>query len=608
MNYPALKLLRKAILLSLALYANMNSNGQTISTLAGTGVGGYSGDGGPATAAKIYSAAGIAVDGAGNVYFSDANNHRIRKITPAGTITTIAGIGTGAYSGDGGAATAAQLKYPRGVTLDGSGSIYISDNGNYRIRKIDPAGIISTVAGTGVSGFSGDGGPATAAQVNDPGTMAMDAAGNLYIADQLNYRIRKIDPAGMISTFAGTSTKGYSGDGGPAVAAQLNEPSGVGVDAAGNVLIVDFLNNRIRRVDASGTITTFAGTGIAGYTGDCGQATAAQLANPSSLAVDGIGDIYITDEVNHSIRRVNVAGIITTVAGTGISGYSGDGGPATLGQLNYPYGIAASATGNIYISDQLNNRVRLVSGLPPGITPITGPASVCTGAVIALTDATSGGAWSSGITSVASVSSSGMVTGISAGTVIITYLTGSGCGASGAIMAVTVNTIPVAGSISGTASLCPGNTTTLTETVSGGIWSSSNSSATISGSGVVTAASSGLDTIQYIVANTCGADTAVFHFKVLTTDSCMTTGTIAPVSAASMAVYPNPGHGTFTINVPVDYGDAQIFIIDVLGKKVSETAVAAGRNTEVTLSVPAGVYFLTALSKNERTTVKLIIE
>ena len=302
----------------------------------------------------------MAVDGAGNLYIADFNNHRIRKVNSAGVISTVAGTGTAGFSGDGGAATSAQLRNPQDVVLDAAGNLYIVDTGDHRIRKVNSAGVISTVAGSGAQGFSGDGGAATAAQLNQPRGVALDGAGNLYIADWFNQRIRKVDTDGDISTVAGTGTAGFSGDGGAATSAQLDNPYGVAVDGASNLYIADDNNNRIRKVDSSGNISTVAGTGTAGYSGDGGAATSAQLDNPYVVALDGAGNLYIADGGNHRIRKVNSAGVISTVAGNGMAGFGGDGGAATSALLNFPIDVAPDALGNLYIAEWVNNRIRKV--------------------------------------------------------------------------------------------------------------------------------------------------------------------------------------------------------------------------------------------------------
>ncbi len=333
-----------------------------ISTVAGGGTYGYGGDGGPATAARLAFPRGVAVDAAGNLYIADAGNGHIRKVDAAsGLISRVAG----GEIGDGGPAVEARLSSPQGVAVDGSGNLYIAEGFNQRIRKVDPAGVISTVAGDGTYGYGGDGGPAAQAQLWDPRGLAVDAAGNLYIADRSNDRIRKVDPAGVISTVAGDGAFGYGGDGGPAAQAQLRSPQGVAVDAAGNLYIADTGNNRIRKVDPAGVISTVAGDGARGYGGDGGPATLAQLYSPGSVAVDAAGNLYIADGLNQRIRKVDPAGVISTVAGDGARGYGGDGGPATQAQLQLPYGVAVDAAGNLYIADRSNQRIRKVD--PAGV-------------------------------------------------------------------------------------------------------------------------------------------------------------------------------------------------------------------------------------------------
>jgi sugar lactone lactonase YvrE len=335
-----------------------------ISTFAGTGSIGFGGDGGAATAATIWTPYAVAVDSGGNVYIADNGNKRVRRVTSAGTISTYAGTGqVAAASGSGGdglPGTAAQLSSPLGTALDAAGNLYVADTGNHRIRRIDTNGLISTVAGTGTGGSVGDGGAATAAQLNAPQGVAFDAAGNLYIGDTLNNKVRKVTPAGVISTFAGTGVAGSTGDGGTASAARLSQPRGVATDAAGNVYVADSANNKIRRVTVGGIISTFAGTGTAGSTGDGGLATAARLSDPWGVAIDGSGNVYVGGNAEYKVRKVDAVGIISTFAGTGTFGYSGDGGPATAAQIKYVFGIAADAAGNLYIADRANYRIRRV--------------------------------------------------------------------------------------------------------------------------------------------------------------------------------------------------------------------------------------------------------
>jgi sugar lactone lactonase YvrE len=335
--------------------------GGTISTYAGTGRVGFAGDGGPATAAQLNEPVGVAVDPAGNLYIAERENHRIRKVTPGGVISTYAGTGTQGFSGDGGPATAAQLLGPGGVALDPAGNFYIADRNNDRIRRVTPGGTIATYAGSGSLGFAGDGGPATAARLNmSLGGVALDSSGNLYIADSLNERIRKVTPGGTISTYAGTGTEGFSGDGGPATAAHLDRPDGVAVDSAGNLYIADSGNSRIRKVTPGGTISTYVGNGGygEGFLGDGGPATAAHI-RPRGVALDSAGNLYITDFAR--IRKVTPGGTISTYAGTDTPGFAGDGGPATAAQLSFPQGVALDSAGNLYIADSNNNRIRKVT-------------------------------------------------------------------------------------------------------------------------------------------------------------------------------------------------------------------------------------------------------
>ncbi len=333
----------------------------TIITIAGNGTPNYSGDGGAASAAQVNGLSGVAVDASGNVYFAD--DQRIRKVAAdTGIITTVAGNGNVGFSGDGGAATAAELYNPRGVAVDAAGNVYIVDKGNQRIREVlASTGIITTIAGNGNVGFSGDGGAATAAELYNPSGVAVDTAGNVYIADAGNNRIREVTAGtGIITTIAGNDTSGYAGDGGAASAATLFYPNSVAVDAAGNVYIADEYNNCIREVSASaGIITTIAGGG-SNYPGDGGAATAAQLDLPSGVAVDAAGNVYII--MNNRVREVSAStGIITTIAGNDTSGYSGDGGAASAAALSSPRGVAVDACGHIYIADRGNYRIRMVS-------------------------------------------------------------------------------------------------------------------------------------------------------------------------------------------------------------------------------------------------------
>ncbi|WP_322986669.1 RICIN domain-containing protein [Streptomyces sp. S584] len=342
-----------------------------ISTVAGTGVAGFKGDNELAVAAQLNRPYGIAVDSSGSLYFSDYNNHRVRKISTDGKISTVAGAGAG-YRGDNGPAVSAQLNCPREVAVDAAGSVYITDAANHRVRVITTDGKINTVAGTGTAGFSGDGGPAAKAQLNYPLGVAVDSTGTLYISDHGNHRVRKISADGKISTVAGTGVAGFKGDDGPAASAQLNGPYALAVNEADLLFITDGNNHRVRRVAADGSISTVAGRGTAGFSGDGGPATSAQLNLPLGVVVDSAGTLYISDYNNHRVRKVSPSGEITTFAGKGTAGFGGDGGPAAAAQLNYPFGLAVDCVDTLYVADHVNNRVRKVTsekmaGLPePG--------------------------------------------------------------------------------------------------------------------------------------------------------------------------------------------------------------------------------------------------
>jgi uncharacterized protein (TIGR03437 family) len=346
----------------------------TIQTIAGTGSAAFSGDGGKATQAALNVAVDVYADHSGNLFIADQYNHRIRKITPNGTISTVAGTGAQGFSGDGGKAVDAQINTPTGITGDSAGNLYIGDVGNQRIRKVSASGIITTIAGNGSKGYGGDGGQAVDAMLYNASRMSLDPSGNLYIADQSNHRIRKVSPAGKISTFAGNgagtpATGAFSGDGGPAVDASLNNPTSIVVDGTGVVYFCDQFNQRIRKVALDGTISTIAGNGNPGFSGDGGSATSASLNFPGGMALDASGNLYFSDDANFRTRMVSAKGTISTIAGTGVQGFSGDGGPATSAGLNGQFGLTLDLQGNMYIADSTNNRIREVYGAVPGLTP-----------------------------------------------------------------------------------------------------------------------------------------------------------------------------------------------------------------------------------------------
>ena len=650
-----------------------------IATIAGNDTSGYSGDGLPGVRARIYNPYGVAADGSGNVYFADIQNNRIRKVNPYGIISTVAGTGTAGFSGDGGAATAAALNYPSGVAADGAGNVYFCDALNNRVRKISTSGIISTVAGNGTAGFLGDAGNATAAELNNPLGVAVDAGGDLFISDYNNNRVRKVNTFGTISTVAGTGAAGYTGDGGVATSAAINAPAGLAVDVSGNLYIACSGNNAIREVNIFGNINTIAGSSTGGYSGDGGPATAALLSNPTGIAIDGSGNLFIADQLNNRVRKI-ASGTITTYAGTGTSGFLGDGGSATAADLYYPSGVAVNAAGAVYVSDEYNNVVRVISpvcacsGTPvagiisatatsgcstyasvltltgasgsPGITfqwkssadgvhfsnvagatnsnytavvsspiylkcmvtctnssiadsttsvlldeglpivgPISGAISICQGATATLTDATVGGTWST--LSVGSISTSGVLTGVSAGVALVSYTMTNGCGSTSVTYPVTINAAPAVSPISGTATYCISSSpATLTDTASGGTWSSTLPGVvTISGSGVVSVVSYGSSIISYTKTNTCGVTAATLNVTVYHTPAAgVLTGTGLMCTGASTSLADTAAGGVWT--------SSNTGIAAVSGGLV--TGVAAGTAViSYTITNPCGSSFAT---------------
>jgi hypothetical protein len=331
-----------------------------ITTFAGTGTENFSGDGGLASLADLNGSGGVDLGNSGQVYIADKYNERIRIVNSSNIISTFAGNGTSGFAGDGGAATSANFNAPTGVAVGhASGTVFITDYFNNRVRAVT-GGIITTFAGNGSAGFSGDGGLATSASLYYPYEVAVDNAGNVYICDRYNHRVRKVaNGTNIITTIAGNGTAGFSGDGGAATSASLNYPSAVYVDALGSVYIADQENQRIRKV-TGGIISTVAGNGTAGFSGDGGAATSAQLYSPHGIFVDAAGSLYIADSDNNRVRKVS-GGIITTIAGVGTAGYTGDGGPGTAAELKYPTKVAVSNAGLVYVADYNNDVIRLLT-------------------------------------------------------------------------------------------------------------------------------------------------------------------------------------------------------------------------------------------------------
>lgn len=343
----------KAFLLSAVVSLPSLVTGQVITTLVGGSKQfGATTDGVYAAYATLNNPAGLAVDNHGNVYVSDQNNNKIRKVNIFGVITTIAGFGSAGSSGDGGPSEKAKIFAPAGMALDKHGNLFFADSKNNRIRKIDTAGIISTVAGNGVNGLKGDDSLAIHAELNNPKGVAVDDAGNLFIADELNNRVRMVNTSGIITTLAGTDDgNNFLGNGSPATTVRLNKPNDVKVDKDGNVYIADTYNNFIRKVEPDGTLTNVAGSGTTGFGGDNGVAGVSKINIPVSMALDRKGNLYFADKNNNRVRKIDAAGIVSTVAGNGANVSDGDGGSALEAQVNAPTAVAVDSSGNLYVGE-----------------------------------------------------------------------------------------------------------------------------------------------------------------------------------------------------------------------------------------------------------------
>ena len=616
---------------SFFLVFSFSADAQIITTIVGTGVPGYTGDGGAATTAKINYSSGITVDGSGNIYISDWGNSCIRKVNSAGVITTVAGNGTAGYTGDGGPATLAEINAPDQIYADNVGNVYFAEYVNHIIRKISTAGIISTVAGNGTSGYSGDGGQATAAELNNPIGITLDGSGNLYISDFIDNRIRKVNTLGIISTFAGNGIAGYTGDGVAATATELYHPDYLITDGSGNVFFCDDGNQRVRKINTGGIIYTVAGNGIAGYSSDGVPATASELFYPGTLGLDIIGNLYISDYSNQRIRKVNTLGIISTFAGTGVAGYSGDGIPATASELNNPIQVTLDNSGNILISDSYNNRIRkvIIGNYPPFIAGTIQNLLVCEGeaptlinSLLSITDPDAGQTetWSLSTSPVHGTVVASYIAISTGGTLTpsgLTYTPALGYTGSDIFMVsvtdgiattiVTVNvlvgTFPNAGVISGVDSVCPGQTVTLSETVTGGIWSNSNISiSNMVSSGIATGVAPGRDTVIYTVITDCSIASTIFPINVRSYIECNTGVRLeGGTNKETINVYPNPSTGKFTLNVSAEsVQEAFVTITNIIGEKVIEFSILANKPTEVVLKEQPGIYFINVLTTSGR--------
>lgn len=606
-----------------------------ITTVAGSGSTDFTWPEGVATTIGLNNPYDVYYSPAGRYYI--VHPHGVRMVDAAGMLHNIAGGNTSGYYGDGGPATAALFNNPQGIVGDTAGNLYIADAYNFVIRKINAAGIISTIAGNSTSGYSGDGGAATAAQMGSPRGITIDRIGNIYFTDGGNNCVRKINTSGIISTVAGigSSTYGFSGDGGPATAALMNNPIDVALDTFGNLYIADRGNNRIRKVSASGIIATIAGVMSPGFSGDGGAATLAQI-RPTGIAIDDDGNIFIADNSNNRVRMINSAGVITTIAGNGIAGYSDDLCNATAAKLNRTIEITIDLLGNLYLTDIGNLRIRK---LTPNFVPVFSTGAVHTLTVCKDAPATSINSWLavndtntgqplawSALTAPAHGSYAGAYTAFSAGgitvpsglyytpapgysgfdTFILSVSDCSGSKDTAALYIYVYSPAVGAGVISGLDTVCPGNTITLTSTVPGGTWVATNAAATVS-AGVVMGATAGIDTILYIVNNSCLADTTAHVVEVKDCPTSIATGDLA--RNQSLRIFPNPNDGSFTISAMQDIDEeVSIIITNLLGENVNETAVRANKESTIKLDVANGVYFLNVVSAGSVVSRKVVIQ
>jgi Bacterial Ig domain/NHL repeat len=604
-------------LLPLLLFLAPSIHAQTITTIAGTGVSGYSGDGGAATAATLNDPEGIALRSDGAIIISDKYNNAIRLVDRAGIIHTICGDGTAGYTGDGGPAALALLDRPSGIYASGTDEVYIADVSNNLLRKIDASGTITTVGGfTGTGGFWTDGHPATATEISSPIVVTKDDSDNIYANSSTS--VKKIDIYGILHGYAGTGTFGATGDGGPATAAELEYVRGIAADHLDNIYISEGGANNVRKVDAAGVITTLAGDGTSGYSGDGGPATAAQLADPAGIAISTAGEIFIADVSNNCIRKIDTRGIIHTIAGVGgphSYGYSGDGGPATAALMYAPYGIALDCANNLYITDTKNNRIRRVqlNHAPTFAGGTIQTTMACAGVSKDITtllavndpDSMNTETWSLLAAPAHGTATAGYVTNSTGSTVTptgLTYTANAGyygmdtfrvaitdCEFTDSVtIAVRVDTGVHAGMITGADTLCTSHTPdTLADSMAGGIWHISNGHATVSATGAATGISAGTDTVQYVVTNGCGSDTASYAVTVVVCPSL----TPALTTGEGVTVYPNPASGWCYVALSSPIGEAATMVVDnAIGQRMRMAEIRS--NTETPLQLPTGIYII----------------
>jgi len=587
---------------------------QTITTFAGMGVGsgGFSGDGGPATAAHIGGPVGSAFDSSGNFYFAIRGSNRVRMVSNTGIINTSVGTGVAGFSGDGYPATMAQINQPADVAFDVYGNLYIDDYYNNRIRKVDrSSGIITTVVGNGTAAFSGDGGPATAASLNYPVFICFDPSNNMYISDWGNNRVRMVNSLGIISTIAGNGSHGYTSDGGLADTTTLNLVWSMAIDSSGNLILADNGNFRIRKINFStGIITTIVGNGVGVYSGEGLPATVTQLV-PYGISFDKNWNLFISDLANQRVYKVDSAGIVNTIAGNGVGGFIGDGGPATAAELYNPEYNSNDACGNLYISDVANQRIRKVTFpgtiIPPTITISVSPIdTVCEGTSVTFTSSVSMGGtvptyqW---FVNGVAVSAGNSYTYIPANgdNVYCVLTSNSPCAsiptATSNTMVMVVDTfITPSISLSGLTSAAIGSTVTVNATIAGAggsyiiHWLRNGTALSTTTVPTVTyTKGAGADTITARIVSTatgCYDSTAATGFIIATANTGIS---ILPTQEV-FNIYPNPATNELqiTANSPIK----QVTISNLLGQTVYANAFD-DKNVQVSITtLPAGVYVI----------------
>jgi sugar lactone lactonase YvrE len=563
-----MKNILKLLFATLSLATSFAGNAQTISTYAGTGASGSTGDGGAATSATFGNCHGVATDAAGNLYITDAVNHKIRQVTPAGVISTYIGTGVAGYNGEGVGIAVAQINNPYGIAVSAVGDIYFCETAGNRVRMIKE-GAVKTIAGDGVPGFSGDGGAATAARVNGPSGIVADALGNVYFSDGGNHRVRKINPAGVITTVAGNGSVTFTTDGLAATATPLRFPGFLCFDPSGNLHISVNGYDRILKVNsATGIATVAAGIGSVAYTGDGGPATAAGIGAPAGIKFDHLGNLYIicNHPANNTVRKVTPAGIISTYCGTGTATSTGDGGPAAMASLNRPVDLAIDACNNMYVSEGNGRKVRKIA-YANRIPSFTNGATVSVTMCATTADTTTVDTTLGNLTAV--------IDSDFCQTLTWSVLSGPGHG--------TVSGFPSMGTASG-----------FTITPTGLAYNP-------------TLGYTGFDTVKVRISDGVANDTITYYVQIM--PCTIPTGTYsASLSNSEFIVYPNPSAGIFTLQLPQGWEEkTDVMITDLTGRIITKFEFTANNSKTFNLDVPKGTYILRAQQKGQTWVQRLVI-